>query len=207
MPEKNEGSSVVRSWQNIEGWFDYPDVYAYELERVPDAGIIVEVGTWMGRSTAFMGELVRDADRGIQFWAVDHGFGNADKAADACAGGMTATGGNIAGRLVTNLRDAGVLDWVLPLITTSLRAARTFADGSLDFVYIDGNHTRESVLEDCRAWWPKIKPGGTLAGHDYDVHFPEVVAAVTEFFGRSVPHPIRPTCWGVTKSLVYECET
>lgn len=200
MPPKNEGSPVVRSWRDIEGWFDYPDVYAHEVANVPDMGIIVEVGAWMGRSTAFLADLVKTADRGIQLWSIEWGFGNADKAADACAGGVALAGGNIAGRLVTNLRDAGVLDWVYPLIVPSVRAARIFADGSLDFVFIDGNHTRESVMEDCAAWWPKIKVGGVMSGHDYDVHFNEVVSAVNEFFGRPVPHPIRNTCWGVTKT-------
>jgi len=199
MPPKNEGNPVVRTWQDIEGWMDFPDVYAHEIERVPDAGIVVEVGCWCGRSTAFMADLVKTADRGIQFWAVDHGWGNADKAADACAGGVAAAGGNIAGKLVTNLRDCGVLDWVYPLIVPSVRAARLFADESIAFVFIDGNHTRESVLEDCAAWWPKIKPGGVMAGHDYDHHYLEVVGAIQQFFGRDVPHPIRKTCWGVTK--------
>jgi len=42
-----------------------------------------------------------------------------------------------------------------------------FRDQDLDFVYIDANHTLESTREDIRLWWPKVKPGGILAGHDY----------------------------------------
>ena len=42
-----------------------------------------------------------------------------------------------------------------------------FEDGSLDLVYIDGNHAYEWVKEDIELWWPKLKPGGILAGHDY----------------------------------------
>lgn len=49
----------------------------------------------------------------------------------------------------------------------SVEASLKFADGSLDFVYIDGNHVYEYVLLDCLLWWPKVKPGGFLAGHDY----------------------------------------
>jgi len=37
----------------------------------------------------------------------------------------------------------------------------------LDFVFIDGNHEYEMVAQDIEDWWPKIKPGGFLAGHDY----------------------------------------
>lgn len=34
------------------------------------------------------------------------------------------------------------------------------------FVYIDADHSTESVLEDCHAWWERLEPGGILAGHD-----------------------------------------
>jgi hypothetical protein len=40
------------------------------------------------------------------------------------------------------------------------------ADNSLDFVYLDGDHSEEGVLQDLCDWWPKIKSGGVLAGHD-----------------------------------------
>ena len=46
-------------------------------------------------------------------------------------------------------------------------AANLFPDGSLDFVYIDANHTYEAVTEDIALWYPKVKKGGILAGHDY----------------------------------------
>jgi Methyltransferase domain len=49
----------------------------------------------------------------------------------------------------------------------SQEAVSSFADNSLDFVYIDANHEYQAVLEDIRAWFSKVKPGGVLAGHDY----------------------------------------
>jgi predicted O-methyltransferase YrrM len=47
-------------------------------------------------------------------------------------------------------------------------ASMDFKDGSLDFVYIDGNHAYESVVEDLALWARKVRPGGIVAGHDYD---------------------------------------
>jgi hypothetical protein len=49
----------------------------------------------------------------------------------------------------------------------SLEAAPEFSDGQLDFVYIDAQHHYEAVLSDLEAWWPKVRRGGLLAGHDY----------------------------------------
>lgn len=68
---------------------------------------------------------------------------------------------------------------------TSAVAATLVPDGSLDFVYVDGNHELDFVLEDLATWTAKIRPGGILAGHDYsDVArkpFIQVKAAVDTF--------------------------
>lgn len=67
----------------------------------------------------------------------------------------------------------------------SVAAAKLFAPGAVDFVYIDGDHTLASVRADLEAWWPALSPQGILAGHDFDDH-PEhagVKQAVTEFAG------------------------
>ncbi len=48
----------------------------------------------------------------------------------------------------------------------SLEAADKFADGSLDFVYVDGNHKSAFVHADLTAWWPKLKPTGVMFGDD-----------------------------------------
>lgn len=64
----------------------------------------------------------------------------------------------------------------------SADAAILIADNSLDFVYIDANHTYESVAEDISLYYPKVKKGGLLSGHDYD--YGSVKKAVDEFVNR-----------------------
>ena len=49
----------------------------------------------------------------------------------------------------------------------SVEAAATLADSSLDYVYIDARHDYSGVMEDLRAWYPKLRAGGLLAGHDF----------------------------------------
>lgn len=46
-------------------------------------------------------------------------------------------------------------------------ASSMFEDGSLDFVYIDANHAYDYVKQDIDLWYPKVKEGGYLLGHDY----------------------------------------
>ena len=51
----------------------------------------------------------------------------------------------------------------------SMDALEDFEDESLDFVYIDGNHRIKYIVEDIYEWYRKIKPGGCIAGHDYEL--------------------------------------
>lgn len=63
----------------------------------------------------------------------------------------------------------------------SVEAAARFEDGSLDFVYIDADHTYEGVTQDIEAWMSKVKSGGLLCGHDYGQRV-GVTRAVDEWF-------------------------
>lgn len=49
----------------------------------------------------------------------------------------------------------------------SALAYSQFENGSVDFVYVDGNHEFNYVISDILLWLPKIRKGGVMAGHDY----------------------------------------
>ena len=54
-------------------------------------------------------------------------------------------------------------------------------DGSLDAVFIDGDHSYEAVIQDLPFWWKKLKTGGWLLGDDYASCCPGTTKAVDEF--------------------------
>lgn len=76
---------------------------------------------------------------------------------------------------------------VTPLRGDSVEMAAEVVDGALDFAFIDADHSEDSVSRDIAAWLPKVRPGGILAGHDYDnpLHTGVKPAVDTEF-GRRV---------------------
>lgn len=65
------------------------------------------------------------------------------------------------------------------------QVVNTFADGSLDYVYLDGDHKYDSVKQDIKMWYPKLKVGAILSGHDYCIGSVQekfgVIEAVQEF--------------------------
>jgi hypothetical protein len=63
----------------------------------------------------------------------------------------------------------------------SADAAENYLDRSVDFVFVDGDHSYEGASRDIKMWLPKLKPFGILAGHEYN--WSEVRAAVNDIFG------------------------
>jgi predicted O-methyltransferase YrrM len=74
-----------------------------------------------------------------------------------------------------------------PNITTmeafSMDASTLFPDKSLDLVYVDANHMKPKVKEDIIAWWPKVKQGGWITGHD--MWYEGIREAVEELLGTN----------------------
>jgi hypothetical protein len=73
----------------------------------------------------------------------------------------------------------------------SVNAAKLVADGRLDFVFIDADHSYEACKADIEAWTPKLRRGGLLAGHDYQ--WPTVARAVNETGGTQFI--LLDNCW------------
>ncbi len=73
-------------------------------------------------------------------------------------------------------------DVIKKLKGTSAEMAQFVSDGTLDAVYIDGDHTYEFVLSDIITWLPKIKSGGVICGHDY-TYIQDVYTAIIRALG------------------------
>jgi len=66
---------------------------------------------------------------------------------------------------VNNLKEFG--DRVSIIQSTGLEASKLFDDDSLDYLYIDGDHSLKGIFEDIYSWTPKVRIGGIVSGHDY----------------------------------------
>lgn len=134
----------------------------------PDS-VALEVGTWTGR-TALV--LAASFD---QVFAVDHLLGNAEDR----LGDLARYHGqdNLFRALCNNLGPL-LCTRVYPCIGSS----RTWAAAwrrPLDLVFIDGSHGYQDAYHDIQDWGRHLRPGGTMAVHDYGV-FEGVTRAVDE---------------------------
>lgn len=80
-------------------------------------------------------------------------------------------------------------------------ASKSFDNESLDLVYIDAAHDYENTMNDIYAWFPKVKKGGILAGHDYryDPNI-KVYEVVNEVFGQDYKIETYPdSSWTIRK--------
>lgn len=66
-------------------------------------------------------------------------------------------------------------------INQTSEKALPFIPSNLDFCYIDGNHSYEFVRQDIENYYPKIKPGGVIGGHDFWGDYTGLIRAVIEF--------------------------
>lgn len=75
----------------------------------------------------------------------------------------------------------------------SIKASKRFKARSLDFIYLDARHDYKGVTEDLKLWYPKVRKGGLIAGHDYlekdgvyevESYTNKFKTAPTEFFVR-----------------------
>jgi SAM-dependent methyltransferase len=120
----------------------------------------VEVGVAYGSYS----ELMCNINPQIKVWGVDpyqmykeyREFSKAQSALDSAK--------KQAQDLMSSYVDHDLYEFVFKF---SEDAAKDFADESLDFVYIDANHEFDFPYRDIKTWYPKVKKGGILAGHDF----------------------------------------
>ena len=70
-------------------------------------------------------------------------------------------------------------DVILWVEKSSVVACERFHDGFFDLVYVDGDHSVDAVYSDLCCWYPRVKSGGVLGGHDFNVS--SVMWAVSRF--------------------------
>ncbi len=150
----------------------------YELARACSGrGVIVEIGSWKGKSTIWLASGARAGAR-VRVYAVDPHTGSPELREQYGDGIWTLP------EFERNLERAGVGELVSPIVSTSEDAAAEFSQ-PIELLFIDGAHDAASVRRDLEAWTPRVVEGGVVALHDTGRdQEPLVVAAETLYAAR-----------------------
>jgi predicted O-methyltransferase YrrM len=141
-------AELRRRLDELPGWLSYEEGETlYELARAcTGEGVIVEIGSWRGKSTTCLG-LGSKAGRGVRVFAVDRH-----------------TDGTFPD-WKRNVEAANIEDVVTPVKGLSQKLAAAF-DEPIELLFVDGSHQYELVRQDFERWVPKVIEGGFVAMHD-----------------------------------------
>jgi predicted O-methyltransferase YrrM len=178
----------MKRWYEIPGWFDFQDVYSMAVDE--GAAVIVELGCWLGRSTKYLLDALRVRGGDYVVYGVDTWEGSGEDEHVAYLKEH-----DVYAEFCENFDEEIRGGELIVIRGDSAAAAERFSDGECDFVFVDASHEYMAVKNDILSWWPKIKSGGLMAGHD--VNWPGVERAVLECFG---PVEVRGITWIARKA-------
>ncbi len=164
--------------------FTYPCLYSAIARSCKNKSEyhFVELGTFKGKSALYMSKEIeqhmKTTDTKIIFDTVDTFEGSSEHQ-------EYLKEEKISLYDIAQTQLESMSDYVNIIVRDSSERASTYKDGSLDFVFIDADHSYAGVVKDISAYWKKLRIGGVMAGHDYDCGWFGVKNAVDDFFGKN----------------------
>lgn len=165
----NKERDLIEKTKGIEGFLTgHEGLFLYwavkNLARID--GVIVEIGSWKGKSTVFLGQAAKETNS--QVFAVDPHEGVRSAANSNCELRIMNHGRNkksTFGEFRENIEDVGVKDLISPIVATSEEAVKNW-DKPIKFLFIDGLHDYKNCLFDFEHWGKFLADGGIVALHD-----------------------------------------
>jgi hypothetical protein len=174
-------------FNEIPGWFSYQSLYDEVVDKLPENSDVIEVGSWMGKSTNYFVNKVKEKNKKVRFTAID-----TFKGSEGYDGLLHRTilepfDGDLYTEFSDNSLMMGNFDSINIIKDTSESSRNLFLNNSQDFIMIDAGHEYEDVKQDIQSWFYKLKPGGIIAGDDYGTNlFGGLTHAVDEYFYNQV---------------------
>lgn len=153
---------------SLPGWDD-PELRAcYDTfaREARDGDTIAEIGTFLGRSLCYLCHRLKQENKQVKVISVDLFPEQVMVQVPSMTLNCPWPDGSLS-IVKANVMQGGFQEMVSFIRQDSAEAAIHVEDESLFACYIDGLHTYDGVLRDVRAWKPKVRKGGILAGHDY----------------------------------------
>ena len=191
LPEGMDDQCILRA-STLRGWMTELELVWLAITAFHQRGNIVEVGSFLGRSTAAIADNAPSSD----VYAVDNWTGSMQ---DNSAGWWGLVMLDRPDDWLYNKFLSTKADNVIPTRMDSFAAAQYFATMGRKFsmIFLDDDHEYEWVKQEIAAWAPLLADGGILCGHDYATGW-GVIQAVDEVLPKRVIVP-KTTIWYIRK--------
>jgi len=160
----------------------------HAMKHVPVGAVVVEIGSWIGGSSEQLALGGLKFDKKINLFCVDPWDHFCQELEDIRRGRDVYS--EFAVRM-QRFQYSAVKD-------VSENAVLKFEDDSVDFIFIDGDHSYSAVFNDITMWLPKLRAGGIMCGHDYGKPEYGVTEAVKKIFGDKVQLQAK-SIWAIKK--------
>ena len=158
---------LMTRFGHVDGYLENVEGYALmELAATgPGVGAVVEIGSFMGKSTCWMAAGAQRSRR-EKVTAIDHFQGSPEhQPGQGFESPLIRDEGTTLTAFKANIEQAGVQDYVEPIVASSEEAAKSW-DAPIRLLFIDGDHSYEGTRLDFALWSPHVVPGGVIAFHD-----------------------------------------
>jgi hypothetical protein len=181
-------------YYKIHGWFVQENLFTQMVLSCNDVDEyhFVEIGSWKGKSSTYMGVEIINSGKRIKFDCVDTWEGSKEHLdpQNVSYEPLLKVPNGLYNEFIKNIEP--VKSVINPIRMTSIEASKLYKDNSLDFVFIDGAHDYFNVKQDIEHWLPKVK-SGYIAGDDYV--WPPINMAVKEIFNEKQITSIRSAAY------------
>lgn len=172
----------IKGALTIEGWMK-PEELTWLAEQASRRHNILEVGSWMGRSSHAIASNTPGKLLCVDTWK---GTMSEKSHREQLAG---KSDGWLQAQFIRNVEKLPNISWLRMPSMEAATLLHSRNEEKFDMIFIDGDHDYHAVRNDILAWWPMLAPGGLFCGHDFSSAFTNtVVKAVKEMFpGRHKP--------------------
>lgn len=185
---------MIHFYENIEGWFNFQQIYADAVSGVGDGSYFVEIGAYQGKSTVYMAVEILNSGKKIKFDTID--IWDNYKENNSFSNFRCINGVETYQIFLKNIEP--VKNYINIVRGDSIEVSKNYLDKSVDFLYVDGSHDYEHLKKELKVWIPKMKIGGIMSGHDYESSgWRSVVDAVNETFDKEKIKTIGGNSWWI----------
>lgn len=178
--------TTISDWRDVPGWFNFSGAYDLAIQHVQDGDNVLEIGSFLGKSSAYFADLIRKSGKNIHFYCVDPWKMNQVDV-------KLPLPYDFKYLFDKTLDELKLTDFVTAIQATSEDAYARLKDKRFKFILIDGLHDYPHVIQDLKLYAPLLTEDGLITGDDYLAD--GVQKAVRETFTEHTSHNSAIGCY------------